>query len=67
MLTLEAARPNGEERVSQPPGVVVNGLILYSSFLLDPVPCLVWLAWADREIPAQKISSKVHGMVWLSC
>lgn len=43
---LEAATTNGEGRASWPPGVVVSGFILYSSFLFDPVPHLVWLSWA---------------------
>lgn len=47
--------------------LVVNGFILYSSSLFHPMPPLVWLAWADREIPAQKIVSNMHCVVWLSC
>ena len=35
--------------MSWPPQVVVSGFILYSSFLFDPVPSLVWLSWIDRR------------------
>lgn len=67
LFLFEPATTNGEERASWPPGVVVNGFILYSSSLFDPMPPLVWLAWADGETPAQKIVSNMHCVVWLSC
>ena len=49
ILTVEPATTDGGETVSWPPGVAVNGFILYSSFLFDPVPHWVWLAWADGD------------------
>lgn len=66
IVTLEPATTDGEDTASWPPGVAVSGFILYSSSFLTQ--CLVWFGLPGQtETPAQKVSSSMHCVVWLSC
>lgn len=49
--------------ISWPPGVMVIGFMLYFSSVFDSISHLVWLTWADQEIPAQWIPSNLHHVV----